>query len=163
MKKVFFMLLAVIAFSGCSKEDSISVYTSLQENAFSVFNGTWADIQFSNLDGGSLSEFLPDPNLIVFGTHYKQPENVYKDDFMYDRVYLFEKQGECVYHNMPYKDQEYEIIECYYEVSRNADELRFYKRSNNGFYKSFGLSIKSETRMQLQDKNITLPYIFVKQ
>ena len=53
MKKIYFCLLAcVVAFAGCSKdEDPGRSYTEQQEKALSVFNGTWADTQFSNLGG----------------------------------------------------------------------------------------------------------------
>ena len=46
-------IIAWIALVGCSKDDDfVSTYSERQEKAFALFNGTWADIQFSNLSGG---------------------------------------------------------------------------------------------------------------
>ena len=59
-------IIAGIALVGCSKDDDfVSTYSERQEKAFALFNGTWADIQFSNLSGGELGSLLPDPDLIV--------------------------------------------------------------------------------------------------
>ena len=62
MKKIYFCLLAcVVAFAGCSKdEDPGRSYTEQQEKALSVFNGTWADTQFSNLGDYPGAELQPD-------------------------------------------------------------------------------------------------------
>jgi len=61
MKKTLF-IFAVLLLTACSKNDpEVSIYTTSQQKAFAIFNGTFADIQFSNLSGGSLAQYLPDP------------------------------------------------------------------------------------------------------
>lgn len=164
MKNIFIVIVTMVTLLGCSKDDvTESKYSDRQEKAFTLFNGTWADVQFSNIGEGSLSHLQPDPNKIVFGKHNSTPIEVYKDDYMNGKVFLFDNQGECTYHSMPYKDAEYEITECYYSISSNADKLRLYQKDNNSLFKSFDMSIKSETKINLHDTRITLPYIFVKQ
>lgn len=165
MKKILFMLaiMFLIVFYGCSKDEPETYYTEKQEKAFAIFNGTWADIQFSNLSGGQLADLMPDPDKIVFGTHNNKPIGVYKDDYINGKGLLFDNQGECAYYSMPYKGAEYKIIECYYEISDNADQIRLYKRSDNSLFNSYYMSIKSETKINLQDPNLSLPFVFVKQ
>lgn len=159
MKNVLFCLLACVALLGCSKEEGpTSAYTELQQKALLVFNGVWADVQFSNLGNYPGAELQPDPDKLIFGTQYKEPVEVTKDDYMYGETLLFSAFGEVVYHSEGYED-----VPCYYWVSKNADELRLYEVANNRLYKKFGLTIKSESEMRLQSPNITLPYIFVKQ
>jgi hypothetical protein len=151
-------------FVGCSKNDEPEVfYTEKQEKVFVIFKGIWADIQFSNIGQGQLAHLLPEPDKIIFGNHLKEPIKVYKDDYMDDKVWLFDNQGECTYYNMPYKDAEYEIVECFYEVSKDADYFRLYRKDNNSLYGKYELSVKSETKFNLHDKDLSLPYIFVKQ
>ena len=164
MKKILFCLIALIMLAGCSKEDEPQIfYTEKQEKAFAIFKGTWADIQFSNIGEGALGHLQPDPDKIVFGIHYSEPIKVYKDDYMEGKIWLFDKQGECTYYNMPYLNAEYEIIECFYEISRDADSFRLYRKANNSLYQKYDLSIKSETKFYLHDRELSLPYIFVKQ
>lgn len=162
--KHFCLLCALFLLVGCSKdEDPGRSYTELQKKAFAIFNGTWADTQFSNLLGGELGSLLPEPDKIVFGKHHQNPIEVYKDDYMNGKIFLYDNQGECIYYDMPYKDAEYEIVECYYNISQNADYLRLYRRNDNSLYKRFDMSIKSDTKMHLHDPDLSLPYIFVKQ
>ena len=84
MKKIYFCLLAcVVAFAGCSKdEDPGRSYTEQQEKALSVFNGTWADTQFSNLGDYPGAELQPDPDKIIFGTQNNKPVEIYENDFI---------------------------------------------------------------------------------
>lgn len=157
---------SMILLFSCSTNDEnaeILSYSDKQEKAFALFNGTWADIQFSNLSDGHLSELKQDPDKIVFGMHNNTPIEVYANDYMNGKTLLFNNQGECTYYNMPYKDASYEVVECYYQISINADYLTLYKKSDNSLYRRYDMSIKSETKINLQDPNISLPYIFVKQ
>lgn len=166
MKKTLF-IFAVLLLTACSKNDpEVSAYSTSQQKAFAIFKGTFADIQFSNLSGGSLAQYLPDPEKIEFGTNYATPVSFYKDDYMKGKVLLLEAQGECNYYNYNYSTKGYDIISCYYYVTPDADKFYlYYKGGSNdkGLYNSYGLSIKSETKMNLQDADLTLPYIFVKQ
>ena len=166
MKKTLF-IFAVLLLTACSTNDpEVSTYSTSQQKAFAIFKGTFADIQFSNLSGGSLAQYLPDPDKIVFGTNYTTPVSYYKDDYMNGKVKLFDAQGECSYYSYNYSTKGYDIISCYYCVTTNADKFYlYYKGGSNdkGLYNSYDLSIKSETQMYLQDADLTLPYIFVKQ
>ncbi len=52
MKKLLTMIALaglMVAFSGCSKNkpNEHSAYTEKQQKVFALFNGTWADYQFS--------------------------------------------------------------------------------------------------------------------
>ena len=136
MKKIYFCLLAcVVAFAGCSKdEDPGRSYTEQQEKALSVFNGTWAD------------------------TQNNKPVEIYENDFIEGERLLFSAFGELVYHSEGYED-----VPCFYWLSNAADELRLYRTSTKKLYKKFALSIKSDTKMNLHDPDLSLPYIFVKQ
>jgi hypothetical protein len=169
MKKLIFMCLACIitgiAIVGCSKEDDdfVSTYSERQEKAFALFNGTWADIQFSNLSGGELGSLLPDPDLIVFGTHFDKEIEVTRDDYMNGQEHLYYAQGECTYRAFDIVDEVYEDIECYYFINSDADYMALYDKKTNQRYKGFDMDIQSETRIVLHDPNLTLPYIFVKQ
>lgn len=160
MKKIYFCLLAcVVAFAGCSKdEDPGRSYTEQQEKALSVFNGTWADTQFSNLGDYPGAELQPDPDKIIFGTQNNKPVEIYENDFIEGERLLFSAFGELVYHSEGYED-----VPCFYWLSNAADELRLYRTSTKKLYKKFALSIKSDTKMNLHDPDLSLPYIFVKQ
>ena len=165
MGKTRFIIIATILFlASCStNDDIIDYYSEKQEKAFSVFNGTWADVQFSNLSDGQFANLLPEPDKIVFGIHNNNPIDVYKNDYIDGSSLLFKNQGECTYFKMPYKDGMYESVECYYEISTNADYLRLFKKTDNSLYRRYDMSIKNETKINLHDPNLTLPYIFVKQ
>ena len=66
--KHFCLLCALFLLVGCSKdEDPGRSYTKQQEKALSVFNGTWADTQFSNLGDYLGAELQPNPDKIIFG------------------------------------------------------------------------------------------------
>lgn len=160
MKKIYFCLLAcVVAFAGCSKdEDPGRSYTEQQEKALSVFNGTWADTQFSNLGDYPGAELQPDPDKIIFGTQNNKPVEIYENDFIEGERLLFSAFGELGYHSEGYED-----VSCFYWLSNAADELRLYRTSTKKLYKKFALSIKSDTKMNLHDPDLSLPYIFVKQ
>ena len=99
MKKIYFCLLVcVVAFAGCSKdEDPGRSYTEQQEKALSVFNGTWADTQFSNLGDYPGAELQPDPDKIIFGTQNNKPVEIYENDFIEGERLLFSAFGELVY------------------------------------------------------------------
>lgn len=159
MKKLFFILLAISLLAGCSKDEEAGItYTEQQQKALAVFNGTWADIQFSNLGNYPGSELQPNPDKIIFGTQNNNPVEIYEDDYINGKTLLFSSFGELVYHSEGYED-----VPCFYWVSKTADELRLYRKATKKLYKRFELSIKSDTKMNLHDPNISLPYIFVKQ
>lgn len=168
MKKFIFTciacMIAGLAFVGCSEDDDfVPNYSERQEKAFALFNGTWADIQFSNLSGGQLGSLLPDPDLIVFGTHFDKEIEITRDDYMNGQEHLYYAQGECTYKAFDIVDEVYEDIECYYYINSDADYMALYDKETNQRYKGFDMDIQSETRIVLHDPNLTLPYIFVKQ
>lgn len=161
MKKIFLLSLAccMLAFTGCSKDDSPkNPYSDKQQKALAIFSGTWADIQFSNLGSYPGAHLQPNPDKIIFESQYDKPLEIYKDDYINGNTLLFSAFGELVYHN-----EEYEDVSCYYWLSESATELRLYRKDTKVLYNKYGLSIKDETKFNLQDSNITLPYIFVKQ
>lgn len=165
MKKYLLALLVcVMAFAGCSKDDDeISTYSEKQKKAFALFTGTWADIQFSNLSGGELSHLLPDPDIIVFGTNYEKEIEVTKDDYMNGKEHLFFAQGECTYRSFDIVDKTYTDIECYYYLSYDAEDFYLYEKSTNRLYNSYYIDIESEAKIYLHDRDLSLPYIFIKQ
>jgi hypothetical protein len=157
--KLFCLLCALFLLVGCSKdEDPGRSYTKQQEKALSVFNGTWADTQFSNLGDYLGAELQPNPDKIIFGTQNNKPVEIYENDFIEGERLLFSAFGELVYHSEGYED-----VPCFYWLSNAADELRLYRTSTKKLYKKFALSIKSDTKMNLHDPDLSLPYIFVKQ
>lgn len=166
MKSIFYITLAccLFVFGGCSNDDdSQNNYSEKQEKAFAIFYGTWADTQFSNLGSYPGAELQPDPDKIIFGTHYQIPKEVTGNSYMNGEEVLFEAQGECTYYSMPYKGAEYEIIKCLYNISPNADIFSLWSISENKSYHVYDISIKTETQFYLHQSGITLPYIFVKQ
>jgi hypothetical protein len=164
MKKFFLAVLScMLLLCGCSNDDDQSHYSEKQEKAFALFNGTWADTQFSNLGNYPGAELQPDPDKIIFGTHYQTPKEVTENSYMNGEAVLFDAQGECTYYSMPYKGAEYEIIKCLYNVSPKADILSLWSISENKSYHVYDMSIKSETQIYLYQSGITLPYIFAKQ
>ena len=137
--KRFILVLAMILpmiLVGCSDDDEqLSSYSERQEKAFALFNGTWADIQFSNLSGGQLGSLLPDPDLIVFGNHYDKEIEVTKNDYMDGEEHLFFAQGECTYKAFDIVDKVYEDVECYYFVNRDADYFALYDKKQTAVIK----------------------------
>lgn len=164
MKLILTTIATLLLLVGCSKDDMPKPsYTERQGKAFALFNGVWADIQFSNIGDSHLSHLQPDPDKIVFGIHHQEPIEVYKDDYMDGKQWLFDNHGECVYHDMPYKGAEYEIIECYYYVSKDADQFRLYRKDHKVLFQAFAMDVINETKIELHDNDLSLPYIFVKQ
>lgn len=161
MKKYLFALLVcVMAFAGCSKDDDeISTYSEKQKKAFALFNGTWEDIQFSYFMGNKLH----DPDMIVFGTHYDNQIEVTENDYMNGEEHLFFAQGECTYRSFDIVDKTYTDIECYYYLSYDAEDFYLYEKSTNNLYNSYYIDIESETKIYLHDRDLSLPYIFIKQ
>ena len=155
VKKLVFLVLAIpLFFSGCSEEDEKPkvFYTEKQEKVFALFNGTWIDRIYTN-----------SPTKIVFGEHNVEPVKVYRDDYLNGQVWLFDNQGECTIYNWSSYLEIYEPIECYYEVSKEADELRLYRKENNLLYRKYEMRIISETEISLLHDSLTFPYIFEKQ
>lgn len=103
--KHFCLLCALFLLVGCSKdEDPGRSYTKQQEKALSVFNGTWADTQFSNLGDYLGAELQPNPDKIIFGSQNNKPVEIYENDFIDGERLLFSAFGELVYHSEGYED-----------------------------------------------------------
>ena len=166
MKKVLFALAVALCLpllSGCgSDEPEASHYSEKQQKVFAMFSGTWADYQFSNL-GGYLPELHPDPDKIVFGSHYSAPKEIKKTSYIDGEAVVFDAQGECVYSSVAYKGQPYESTKCYYNVSPSATILSLWDVENNRMFEVYDLKVISETEFYLYDSGITLPYIFKRQ
>jgi hypothetical protein len=153
MKKVL-LLLAValpLLFAGCSKDEPESAYSDAQNKTFALFNGTWVDTQYP-----------VHPNKITFGSHNEKPTNVYKDDYMNGKTILFENQGECTLYQWNYGTNVYEPTEFFYYVTPKADYLHLYQKTTYSLT-YYSMSIKSETVINLQDRNLSYPYVFKKQ
>ena len=165
MKKLLFSLLAVLlVFCGCSKDDNEEGnYTEKQQKAFALFNGTWADVQFSNLGTYPGAELQPEPDKIVWGTHYNTEREIKTSSYMEGEKTGFYAQGECSYFRVAYKGEPYEDTKCYYYVTPSANTLSLWSVSENKMLHTYELSIKSEKQFYLYQSGITLPYIFEKQ
>ena len=150
----------------CSKDDNTeSHYSEKQEKAFALFSGTWADVQFSNLGNYPGAELQPDPDKIVFGTHYPKEKEVTQNSYIDGEYVSFYAQGECIYYENIFDidDYKYNEIKCYYNVSPKADIFSLWAVSENKSYHVYDMTIKEETKFYLYKSGITLPYIFVKQ
>lgn len=159
------MVLSVI-FVSCSKDDDATThYTEKQNKAFAIFNGTWADVQYSNLGSYPGAELQPDPDKIVFGAHYQTEREVTQSSYIDGERVAFYAQGECTYYeNAYYLDgYKYNEIKCYYNVSPEADILSLWNATENKSFHVYDMKIKSETQIYLYLSGITLPYIFEKQ
>ena len=161
MKKILLMLCLVALITGCSKDDETSAYSEKQQKALSVFNGSFADYQYSNLGSQSGSNLLGDPDIINFGTQYDEPLELRVDDYMNGSKCMGEAHGECLYRK--FVVNEYEDIACYYKVAYDASALTLYRKSNKEQYHHYTLSIDSPTEFKLYQKGLSLPYIFKKQ
>ena len=160
MKKLFLPLFLILAIlSSCSKDDIESPYSEKQQKALSVFKGTFADYQYSNLG----NELLGDPDIIVFGVQYEKPIELRVDDFMDGSQYMGEAHGECVYKKKPLDEYPYEEIECYYKVSYDAEALTLYRKLDMKMYHHYTLFIDSPNEFRLYESGLSLPYIFKKQ
>lgn len=169
MKKFLLTTLAtvgmVFAFYACSGDEPSehSTYTEKQQKVFALFNGTWADYQFSNLGEGEFAKFQPDPDLIVFGQHYASPIKKTEKDYLNGEIEKYEAQGECTYRNYNYGTKTYDDTHCFYYVNASATYLALYNKATNERFKGFDMHINSETSIRLHDKNLSLPYVFQKQ
>jgi hypothetical protein len=164
MKTKFLVTLCLVAWIiGCDIGDDNPVYSEKQQKALAVFNGTFADYQYSNLGDYELSHLQPDPDQIVFKTQYSEPMELRADDYMNGSKYMGEAHGECTYKKMPHKGAAYENIECYFKVAYDASALTLYRKSNKEMYHTYTLFIDSNTEFRLYQTGLSLPYIFKKQ
>lgn len=153
MKKIWLLISIVVITVSCSDEESI--YSSEQEKVFSIFNGTWNETNYSGLG--------IQPDKIVFGTHYKNPVDVYKEDYKNGKIFLFSKQGECSYHRYSIVTKDYEITDCYYDVLLDATHINIYRQSDESSFGSYELVVISASEFTLRPSSLTFPYRFKKQ
>lgn len=168
MKKAFsLLLLAVVVLCGCSSNDDelTTNYTEAQNKVFALFNGTWADTQFSNLGTYPGAELQHDPDKIVFGTHYQTEKEIKNTDYMNDGTTAFFAQGECSYlaYDQFTDGGTYNETKCYYYVSAAGDALTLWDVERNKQFHYYTMNVKSTTQISLKLSSLSLPYIFVKQ
>lgn len=167
MKKLLLCaLLPSVPLCGCSSDDEPnggSNYTEKQEKVFAIFNGTWADYQFSNLGSYPGANLQPEPDKIVFGSHYSTEKEIKKSSYIDGETTAFYAQGECTYYSVAYKGQPYEAVKCYYNVAPSATILSLWEVEDNTMFHVYDLKVVSETEFNLYQSGITLPYIFKKQ
>lgn len=162
MKRILFTTLCLmLLLSGCSNDDETAAYSEKQQKALSVFTGSFADYQYSNLGSQPGSNLLGDPDIINFGIQYNEPLELRADDYMDGSKYMGEAHGECVYRK--FLVDEYEDISCYYKVSYDALALTLYRKSNKEQYHHYTLFIDSSTEFRLYQSGLSLPFIFKKQ
>ena len=166
MKKVLLISFVVVTFLSCNTNDKPKYeYSDAQKKAFAVLIGLYADINKSNLSGGSLSQYLPPPEKISFTKIYDEPLGIYKEDYINGKEWLFDAHGECTYYSHNYTTKNYDIYDCYFTVSRVVDKLYIYTKSNNLRYNNdyYFIDIISDNKFTLDDGDYLNPYIFVKQ
>lgn len=158
MKKSILGLLTLCALllSACSSGDgdSAAKFSDEQKAIMSIFHGTWADIQFSNLGDTYLSQFQEDPDKIIFGAQNSKVEDMYSAD----SKYLFSWLGELVY-----EDSDGERTNYYYYVSDDGKDMYMYEKDTKVRAKSFRVTVESGTKVKLHDADLSLPFIFVMQ
>lgn len=165
MKKFIFPILLTFALCACSSDDEpeTSHYTEKQQKVFAIFNGTWADYQFSNLGTYPGANLQPEPDKIVFGTHYSVEKEIKTSSYIDGERTAFSAQGECIYYSVAYKGQPYDAVKCYYNVAPSATILSLWDVEENKMFHTYDLKVISETEFNLYQSGITLPYIFKKQ
>lgn len=166
MKKAYFsLLLPALLLWGCSSDDEPngSHYTEKQEKVFAIFNGTWADYQFSNLGTYPGANLQPEPDKIVFGSHYSTEKDIKQSSYIDGETTAFTAQGECTYYSVAYKGQPYDAVKCYYNVAPSATILSLWNIEENRMFHTYDLKVVNETEFNLYQSGITLPYIFKKQ
>lgn len=160
MKKIIFLTLVMFAFASCSKdEDGNAAYSVQQQKVQAMFNGTYADYQYSNLN----NSILGDPDLIVFTKSYPTPVELRTDDYLNGSKYMGEAHGECTYKKKLLEDQPYTDVECYYNIGYEGTYLTLYKKSDKEIYHHYTMNVVSDTEFRLYQSGLSLPFIFKKQ
>lgn len=166
MKKFgYTLLLPALFLCGCSSDDepAKSNYSEKQEKVFAIFNGTWKDYQFSNLGSYPGANLQPDPDMIIFGSHFSKEIDIKNSSYIDGETVAFTAQGECTYYSVAYKGQPYEAVKCYYNVAPSATILSLWNIEANRMFNTYDLKVVSETEFNLYESGITLPFVFKKQ
>lgn len=159
MKKSFLGLLTlcILFLCACSSGDggdSAAKFSDEQKAIMTIFHGTWADIQFSNLGDNYLSQFQNDPDKIIFGLQNSKVEEMYSAD----SKYLFSWLGQLTYEESNGEKNDY-----YYYVSSDGNDMYLYRKDTKVQAKYFKVTVESGTKVKLHDTALSLPYIFVMQ
>lgn len=160
MKKVLFLAIAMLACVACSKDDDgDAAYSEQQQKVQAMFNGTYADYQYSNLS----NSILGDPDLIVFTKSYPEPIELRVDDYLNGSKYMGEAHGECTYKKKLLDDRPYTDTECYYKIGYDGKSLTLYNVTDKEIYHHYTMNVVSNTEFRLYQSGLSLPFIFKKQ
>ena len=153
--------MAIVAFVSCSNDsdDMNSAYSQQQQKVQAMFNGSFADYQYSKLG----NPLLGDPDMIVFKKNYPEPVELRVDDYLNGSKYMGEAHGECIYRKKPLNTDPYSDIECYYKIAYDGTALTLYKKSDKEIYHHYNMIIESSIEFKLYQSGLSLPYIFKKQ
>lgn len=152
---LFFLSFVLISCS--SDNDDTNPYSEKQQQALTIMKGSFEDTSFETGNSG--------PTSITFGSQYAQNVDIYKDGLSGIDNLLIRAQGECVWHQRYLSSQYNEDVNCYYEVSSDASYfILVYKggSKDKSLYQRFDLKILNQNGFTLKDKDLSLPYNFVK-
>ena len=156
MKKLMLILSIIFLISCSSDDEDKAIYSEKQQKALAVLSGVFDDVAFE----GS-------KNYISFENQYAKPLDIYKESYMDGSTILIRAQGECIWHTQySGNTSQYNlVVPCYYEVSYDASYfILVYKggEKDKTLFERFDLKVISPTRFTLKDKDLSLPYDFVK-
>ena len=148
MKKLLMICAAcLLVLTGCKKnKDNEPSYTQIQQDAFTMFYGTWQDNMcgYQNFDK------------IIFGVHHSEPVSMSS----------YECHGELTWMEWGFANHTYQYIntDYYYNLSDDAQTLTLYRKSDGGRYKAFPFTYNHDdkTFFYLRDSSLSLPYCFHK-
>jgi len=127
MKKLSFILVAVLILASCEKDpvaNSKHRFSSEQQKAVETFVGNWE---------GVATSYFTKPDCLSFGWHSDTNVVMYKDDYLHGRVEEFEYQGEVVLRTAEWVDGVYDYVDvpCWYYVSPLALTIDLYRKDDH--------------------------------
>lgn len=150
MKKLMYLFILSLLFISCEKEsDDSFIYSDSQKHARNVLSGKFTDTSIYSGGYGA--------DIIDFYNVYPTPVlEYYSDKTLKDIIF-----GECSYYDAYAKT----TTNYYYYIYDDASSISLnYKGGDKDkkLYGVFDLILIDETSFYMKDKNLSLPYKFVK-